>query len=235
MTDYSKGKIYKIVCHETGEEYYGSCVVSLPQRKGVHKDKSNNCISKKIVERGNWDIVLLEDFPSETKFELERRERYYIQNNPCININLPAATLEEKKEQARILSVKWREDNKEKIKENKKNYQKANAEKIAQKNKAFREANPELIKKRKAEEYLRHKEAIDKKNAEYKDKHREAINKQQNEHYQTVKVERAEKQREAYAIMPQEEKDERNRKQRERAKANYWKKKQAQKDDVVLP
>ena len=235
MTDYSEGKIYKIVCHETGEEYYGSCVCPLWKRKTVHKDKSNNCTSKKIVERGNWDIVLVEDFPSETKYELRRRERYYIQNNPCINLYLPAPTLEERKEQARILSVKYREDNKERVAENKRKWNEANAEIISQKRKAYREANPELIKKRKAEEYLRHKEAIDKKNAEYKDKHREAINKQQNEHYQTVKVERAEKQREAYAIMPQEEKDERNRKQRERAKANYWKKKQAQKDDVVLP
>ena len=219
MTDYSEGKIYKIVCHETGEEYYGSCVCPLSKRKGVHKDKSNSCMSKKIVERGNWDIVLVEDFPSETKFELRRRERYYIQNNPCINLYLPAATLEEKKEQARILGVKYRENNKEKIKEDKHNYHKANAEIINQKSKAYRDADPEFTKKRKAEEYLRHKESIDKKNAEYKDKHREEINKKANEKYQTVKVERAAAAREAYANMPQEDKDERNRKLREKAKA----------------
>ena len=181
MTDYSKGKIYKIVCNETGEEYYGSCVCLLSKRKHVHKDKSNNCTSKQIVERGNWDIVLVEDYPSETKFELRRRERYYIQNNPCVNVYLPAATLEEKKEQQRILHAKWREDNKEKIKEDKHNYHKANAEIISQKRKAYREDNPELIKKRKAEGYLRHKEAIDKKNAEYKDKHREEINRKARE------------------------------------------------------
>ena len=235
MTDYSDGKIYKIVCHETGEEYYGSCVCPLWKRKGVHKDKSNSCMSKQIVERGNWDIVLVEDYPSETKFELRRRERYYIQNNPCVNVYLPAATLEEKKEQARILGAKYRENNKEKIKENKHNYHKANAEIIAQKSKAYRDADPEFTKKRKAEEYLRNKDTIDKRNAEYKDKHREAINKQQNEYYQTVKVERAEKSRAAYAIMPQEEKDERNRKLREKAKAKREAIKKEKEANIVLP
>jgi Uri superfamily endonuclease len=94
MPDYSRGKIYKIVCNETGLIYVGStCEPTLARRLAKHvknfkswkKDKTNFVTSFKIIENSNYDIVLLESCPCESKDELYKRERYYIENLECVN------------------------------------------------------------------------------------------------------------------------------------------------------
>lgn len=98
MSDYSQGKIYKLVCEESGKVYYGSTIQTLPQRLAQHKNHKN-CMSKTMT---NPKIYLVENYPCESKWELEERERYYIKNNECINITIPHRTNKE-----------YREDNKE--------------------------------------------------------------------------------------------------------------------------
>ena len=99
MPDYSKGKIYRIKCNITNDVYYGSTTRSLSRRKERHKQKSYS--SREIIERGNYTFELIEEFPCKTKLELETRERWYIENNVCVNEKLPTRTYEEKIEYER--------------------------------------------------------------------------------------------------------------------------------------
>ena len=100
MPNYQESKIYKLVCNKTGMIYYGSTTQLLSKRKSEHKTKIKGrpSVSKKIIENEDYDIILVEDFPCERKEQLLMRERYYIDNNECINLDKPITTLEEKKQ-----------------------------------------------------------------------------------------------------------------------------------------
>lgn len=106
MKDPSQGKIYKIVCDETGDVYYGS--TTLPTVEGRLKQHEDNYFSMlkgnypkipvfNIIELGSYHIELVKDFPCETIFELEREEGNIILANECINVNVPGRTEEEKR------------------------------------------------------------------------------------------------------------------------------------------
>ena len=100
------GIIYKITCELTKEVYYGSTSTSLNLRKNNHKMGSTSS-SKQIIERGKWTISAIETINYENKSELLLRERFYIENNECINKNLPITTAEEKKAQQQDCMRKW--------------------------------------------------------------------------------------------------------------------------------
>jgi hypothetical protein len=94
MPDYSNGKIYKIVCNITGDIYIGStCEPILARRLAGHvgnyksylNGKGNNITSFKIIANGNYDIVLIELFPCDSKDQLHARESHYTQNIQCVN------------------------------------------------------------------------------------------------------------------------------------------------------
>ena len=68
MLDFKNGKIYKLVCNETGMVYYGHTAQKyLSTRLAIHKShykrylagKASYCCSFKIIEKGNFYIVLL--------------------------------------------------------------------------------------------------------------------------------------------------------------------------------
>ena len=90
-----KGIIYKIVCNETNMVYYGSATKSMNKRISDHKSgykrwKAGSCwytSSYSIIERGNYSYSLIETVECEDRKQLETRERYYIENNECINIH----------------------------------------------------------------------------------------------------------------------------------------------------
>ena len=95
MPDYNNGKIYRIVCDITGETYYGSTTYKyLSSRLAKHRS-TTTCKSKQIIERGNYSIVLVEEYPCENKEQLNKRERYYIENNECVNKYIPTRTKSE--------------------------------------------------------------------------------------------------------------------------------------------
>ena len=133
MPDYSKSKIYKIVCNETGQTYYGSTTVPLSQRIGKHR-RYTGCSSWCIIERGNYDYSLIEEFSCESKEQLHKRERWYIENNDCVNVRVEGRTQKE-----------YKQENKEKIQEQTKQYREANKEKIQEQRKQYLEANKEKI------------------------------------------------------------------------------------------
>jgi len=136
---YKNGKIYKIVCNITGEVYYGSTKNKLIDRLRLHKHRKN-CMSKQILERGDYEMILIKDYPCNSLYELEEEEAKYIRNNTCINIQIPHRTYEE-----------WREDNKEKLSQQQKNWREDNKEKYLQQRKEYRENNKEVIRKKQLE------------------------------------------------------------------------------------
>ena len=100
MTErYSLGKIYKLVSNMTDDIYIGSCCTPLRQRLFYHKNdfkqwkdgKRKNISSSSVLFElgGDVQIILIEDFATDTKDKLLSRERFYIDNTPCVNIRRP--------------------------------------------------------------------------------------------------------------------------------------------------
>jgi len=119
MPDYQKGKIYKLWSPQGNEIYIGSTINPLAKRLGQHKLK-RSCNSKYLFE--NYDdvkIELIEEFPCNSKMELNRREGEHIRNNECLNKRIAGRSHEE-----------WCEDNKEHLKEYNKEYRENNKERI---------------------------------------------------------------------------------------------------------
>ena len=145
--DYSNGKIYKIVCNITGDIYIGSTVSALKLRLAQHK--LDNLASTQILERGDYEIILIEDYPCETKNDLRWRERYYIENLDCINKRRPIITDDERKEQQKEQSKKQHVNRPIEYKKEKqiydKSYREKNAEKKRLNDKAYYEKNKEEI------------------------------------------------------------------------------------------
>jgi len=94
MPDYQLGKIYKIECNVTGKVYIGStCEPILARRLAGHiksykrylNGKSNYVSSFDVLQNGNYDIVLIESYPCNSKDELHAHERYHTNNIDCVN------------------------------------------------------------------------------------------------------------------------------------------------------
>ena len=132
MPDYKQGKIYKIVCNVTGKIYIGSTIETLARRLTGHRatykhfkeGKGKYITSFQIIEQGEFDIVLIENCPCESKDELHKQERFFIESLECVNKNIPTRTMNE-----------YRLDNKETLKEKAKQYQIDNKETISEKKK----------------------------------------------------------------------------------------------------
>ena len=112
LSRYENGKIYKLVSDETNKIYIGSTCLSLRKRMYSHrrdyklymKGKCHYITSFKLMKFDDVDIVLIEDYPCESKEELHSRERYWIEKNKkkCVNKNIPTRSKKE-----------WTEANKE--------------------------------------------------------------------------------------------------------------------------
>ncbi len=175
MPDYQKGKIYKLVGY--GKTYYGSTTQPLCERKAGHKRRLD-CMSKELFKLGDdIDIVLVESYPCNNKEELHQRERYYIENNECINKVIPTRTDKE-----------YRENNKDKIKENKKKYNKVNKDKIKEKCKEYYENNKEQINEKNKEYRKNNKDKIKEIKNKYYEDNKEQINEKNKKYNEINKV-----------------------------------------------
>lgn len=95
--NYKNAKIYKLT-GENGLCYYGSTIRDLNTRLIEHrcKSKKNFCITSKLLT--NPTIELLENYPCNNKIELLERERWYIENNECVNRKVPNKQRKEHKQ-----------------------------------------------------------------------------------------------------------------------------------------
>jgi hypothetical protein len=102
MPNYANGKIYKIKCNKTGGVYIGCTTCKelstrlmehVSKRKRYLKDNSADYIASfKVLEKGDYNIILVESYPCKSKKELHTRECFHIENNECVNINIPIQT-----------------------------------------------------------------------------------------------------------------------------------------------
>ena len=121
---YKDGKIYILICNKTGKRYYGSTILTLTKRLLGHENPTNNCASKEIIDEGDYEMFLIENYPCNSKWELEEQEGYYIRNNYnyCVNIAIPHQTREEWYLLNNNYTKQYYIDNAEKRKEYQKQY-----------------------------------------------------------------------------------------------------------------
>lgn len=120
---YSKGKIYQIYCHVTNNRYIGSTLQKLNYRLHTHKshyklylqDKHHYVSVYEVLKNNKYDISLLENYPCNSKEELELREAVWVKENECVNINVPAATEEDRELNRAISNDKYIKSEKGKI------------------------------------------------------------------------------------------------------------------------
>ena len=131
MPDYKNGKIYRLTCDDPSLVYYGSTTsLYLSNRLSGHhqdfkKDKPGTT-SKELFAVGGVKIHLCEAYPCETKQELLQRERWWIENNNCVNNVRPIASQEERQERRK----EYRAENSEEIKQKKREHHHQNKERL---------------------------------------------------------------------------------------------------------
>lgn len=166
MVNYKKSMIYKLCCKDPSipDEYIGS-TTNKDRRKNSHKSICNNENNEKynypiyqfIRENGgfdNWEMIILEEYPCESKIQLCQRERYWIEErNPTLNIRKPTITFEERE--------KYYEEyrNKDETKEYQKEYHK-NYEKTDERRRYMKKYNKEHNKQYYQQRKLKNKSAI---------------------------------------------------------------------------
>jgi len=205
MSKFQTGKIYAIRSFQTDKIYIGSTHQALSRRLQGHrghyqKYKNQNGeynSSCDILKYDDYYIELLENYPCNSKEELNKREgeliRQYI--DKCVNKNIAGRTVEEymedNKEYFKMKSKQYREDNKDVIQQNyinnrekyledKKVYYEKNKQNIIEKRKEYCEKNQEIIKTKSKEYYQANIETKLVKAQQYREANREVINAKQN-------------------------------------------------------
>ena len=155
MPNYTKSKIYKICCNITNKTYIGCTTeLTLDKRLIGHiknfkqwKNGENNYITSfEILEGNDYYIELLEEYSCNCKDELLEREKYYIQNNDCVNKYKKINITKEYKKEYHILYYKNNKDKYDKDKEKMKIYRENNKDKLKEQTKIYRENNKDKIK-----------------------------------------------------------------------------------------
>jgi hypothetical protein len=150
MGDYNTSKIYKLVSIDSDDIYIGSTIQPLSTRLSRHESdyklylngKHRYITSFKILETNNYDIVLIEEFPCKSKQDLHERERYHIENNNCVNKNIPSRTAKEYYQQNKDKKSEYYQQNKDKILDYQSEYRQQNKDKITE----YRQQNKDKIK-----------------------------------------------------------------------------------------
>ena len=127
---YKNARIYKIVCGDL--TYIGSTCQSLANRMSNHRTNYRCWKSGKfhylsvfqVFEVGSPEIILIEAYKCENREELLKRERFFIESMECVNVRLPYSTKEERDEQNRVSSRRFRENRLEQERERAREYHK---------------------------------------------------------------------------------------------------------------
>ena len=178
MPDYQKAKIYKLWSPQGEEDeiYIGSTCDELRKRKNNHKSQ-RNCNSKILFEKyTDVRIEVIEEYPCNSKRELEKKEGEHIRNNKCLNKYVAGRTTTERYE-----------DNKEKIAEKLKEYYGKNKEKILEKQKEHYQNNKEITNEYQKEYRKNNKEAIAEKKKKYYENNKKLILEKKKEYYKNNK------------------------------------------------
>ena len=144
--------IYEIICNITNEKYYGS--TKRRDRLKYHKSASNSCVSRQIIDRGDYIFRIIETLDNPTKHALLTKEKEYIKNNECINKMSPIRTLEELKEYEKEYNKKQYASNKNDILKQQREYYINNKNRIDERVKKYYNENREKIQNIRKEKLL---------------------------------------------------------------------------------
>ena len=136
------GFIYKIYDNTNGSVYYGSTTETISRQMTGHRSSYNfwvagkrgNCKSFEILKNNDYSYSLVEQVEFENKMELHKRERWWIENNECVNKHIPARSQDEKIEYHK----EYRQQNREQLNEKQKEYHEKNKEQLNEKKKEYR-------------------------------------------------------------------------------------------------
>ena len=136
--DYSQGKIYKITNDYNNDIYVGSTCDTLVKRFSYHKkdmshEKKFHLPLYKLMSEIGFDrfrIELIENFPSQDKYELRQKEGHYIRQLGTLNKVIAGRDYQEWYKQ-------YKTDNNEKISGVKHDYYIKNKSELNSKNKDY--------------------------------------------------------------------------------------------------
>ena len=161
MSDYSKGRIYKVLNTVTDDVYVGSTCSPLTKRFYEHKktigkrNYEHNKFYCKMQELGfdNFYIELVENYPCSTREELRAREGEWIRKISTLNKLIAGRD-----------SKGYYDDNAENLRKKARTYRIQNPDKIKAQHKAYYDVNAENIKGRRRQCHAENKD----KEREYK-------------------------------------------------------------------
>lgn len=144
VNKYVNSKIYKIISDFTDKIYIGSTIGLLHERLSSHRKSLKSYLEQKTSYYSSYEllnqfedcqIILIESYPCNSKEELRARERYHIEQNReiCVNMKL--------QEKARL----WRAKNIERFKEWEQKYRTDYLEERKAYEKEYREAHREQL------------------------------------------------------------------------------------------
>ena len=170
------GFVYKIYDNTTGSVYYGSTKNKISQRMALHRSgykawvggKGNKCKSFDIIKNADYTCSLVEQVEFVDKMELLQRERYWIENNECVNKNIPARLPEEYYQQNREQICERQREYDQRNIEQKKEYYRANKDSVKEYNKEHYQANKGRYLQKAKEYYENNKERILEQKTEYR-------------------------------------------------------------------
>ena len=147
--DYKNGRIYQILNTVTNDVYVGSTCQPLSKRMAVHRENMNSKADQnrplylQMAAHGkdNFYIELLEEFPCETKEQLNQRKFVYTRQIGTLNSRIIGRTPEEYRLKEQVRRQKYREENFERIKQTNQQYRESNQDKI----KKYYEENKDRI------------------------------------------------------------------------------------------
>ena len=157
VVNYQNGKIYCIRSHQTNDIYIGSTTQPLSVRMAGHRRKCKHWKEGKghyvtsfgLLQYDDCYIELIEEYPSNSKMELERREGELIREMDCVNKIVVGRTIQE-----------WKEDNREKLLQGKREDYQRNKERYNKRSKEDYHKNREKYRQLKKEWYEKNKEKI---------------------------------------------------------------------------
>jgi hypothetical protein len=189
MVNYSNGKIYKLVCNITDLTYIGSTTSPLAVRKSGHRSDYNKytlgktpkkVTSSLIIENGDYDIILIESCPCDTKEELLSRERHFIESMTCVNRNIPSRSAAEYRETFKEYYALRTKENRE-----------ANKDAINQKDRDIYASDASVRERNNAScaRYLeQNRDSINARKQRYREANREKLRDKQREYYENNSV-----------------------------------------------
>jgi hypothetical protein len=167
-----KGCVYSIECRVTGKRYIGSTKKTLIHRLKKHCEcfkswksgKGSYVTAYEVLESNEYEIILLKEVIVESKKELEKIERYYIETLECVNRIIPTRSRTE-----------WYEQNKDKLKKYYASYCEQHKEELREKKRRYHKENKGKISNRHAQYHQENKDRINEKAKKYREENKEMV------------------------------------------------------------